>query len=112
MVKSFEDSNYLSNIFEFVLEENITEPFNINKPPIQIQIRSIECLPGEKKNKKHKIHYQIFHTISGDSITYGEVLFNTIFDFEFKAFLDVLDNHLNKFDISEETYLNPENIKK
>ncbi|MBA7492056.1 hypothetical protein ES702_02605 [subsurface metagenome] len=110
MVESFKDFDYLSDIFDFVLEENYTEPFNITKYPIQIQVKTIKGLSGEKKNKKNKIFYQIFHTVSGDTITYGEVSFNTIFDFEFKAFLDTLENNLNKFDISDEIFLNPENI--
>ena len=107
MVEIFKDIDYLSNIFEFVLNENITETFNITKYPIQIQVRTIKSLSGEKR---YKIHYQIFHTVSGDIITYGEVSFNSIFDFEFKSFLDTLINNLNKFDISDEIFLNPENI--
>lgn len=100
--------HYLKEIFETILEENLHEVVNINKHPLNLQIRLTRNLPGEKK---YKIYFQIFDKKTSNILNYGVILFSDLEDREFSKLIDIFERELERYKPSNKSYLNPKNIE-
>jgi len=103
--QSKKPKHYLREIIEVVLEEDMHEVVNIDKHPLNLQIRLTKNLPGQQK---YKIYFQILNKITSDVLNYGVVFFSNMDDPEFNKLINIFEIEFEKHKDFDELHLNPE----